>query len=136
MRSLVITWTERGLTFELLLVTDILEAGHALANAAYSYDADEVHTAASHWHEVTHPAREDWRCVLFGHTGDGNDSGYHICGRCSLHAYWDTPEGNPETTVNYDRAGLLLKPWWRFSGWAVRVWRVRPRRRDDGELPF
>jgi len=136
MRSLVITIERRGIRIGLLPLADIVAAGQVLVQAAYSYDPAEVHAAVNAWYDLLHAPREHWRCVLFGHTGDGNDSGYHVCARCGLHAYWHTPEGNPEATVNYDHCAVLLRPWWRFSDWAGRVWQARPWRRDDVDLPF
>lgn len=43
-------------------------------------------------------------CMLFGHTGNETESGYHVCSRCGLHAY----HGGED----YDHAAILASPWW------------------------
>lgn len=71
-------------------------------------------------------------CYLFGHTGNFTESGYHVCSRCGLHEYWCSRMVDPETPIDYDRAGLLVN-W--FYRWRERR-RQRRWERDNSELPF
>lgn len=74
-------------------------------------------------------------CRLFGHTGNGTESGYHVCSRCGMHEYHSHPE--------YQKAAVLFRPWWRLKrkvhNAAVSVmdrWRRWKRRKEIDDCPF
>lgn len=76
-------------------------------------------------------------CLLFGHTGDLRESGYHVCSRCGLHEYHSSRAVDPDVEQDYDRAGLLVRPFFRLYWWAS-YWRMKWtwKRNDDSDLPF
>lgn len=57
-------------------------------------------------------------CRLFGHKIDKDftDSGYHVCKRCSMHEYYDSPTFKAEQGIKdkydfYDD-GVFLRPYY------------------------
>jgi hypothetical protein len=54
-------------------------------------------------------------CVVLGHRGGFNDSGYNVCDRCGLHEYYDLHDYARYQYLWVRRFGF--KDWWRYSGY-------------------
>lgn len=77
-------------------------------------------------------------CYFFGHAGDFTDSGYHVCSRCGLHAYWSSRQVNPDVPHDYDNAGKVFV-WFvvPIRGAYQRLRSLFPKQKAaDDELPF
>ena len=77
-------------------------------------------------------------CYFFGHTGDLTESGYHVCSRCGLHAYWSSRDVDPTVTHDYDNAGKVYT-WFIVpvrNAYQRALALVPTRKADDDELPF
>jgi len=71
-------------------------------------------------------------CWAFGHAGNSTESGYHVCDRCGLHAYWSYRETSGEDIwPEYDNAGRLVNWYWRR-----RAAQARRRWERDNDIPF
>ncbi len=56
-------------------------------------------------------------CTLIGHSGDETESGYHACGRCGEHEYWDSRHVQEDNDIylietDYHFNAVLFWPWW------------------------
>lgn len=76
-------------------------------------------------------------CYLFGHGDCWLESGYPVCNRCGAHSYYNSRHIDPETPIDWDSAGVLLRPYWKARD-ALYRWRERRKwlRGSHDDLPF
>ena len=79
-------------------------------------------------------------CILFGHTGQNTESGYHVCDRCGLHEYWCNRQTMNENLdydlkFSYDECGILMRPIWRLWN-RFDHWNFHRKLKNDDDIPF